>query len=55
MHAKTHANPDPSLPLRAGSDGNSLYHRAVRLSKNLSCLLITMGLVILEKAVDLVS
>jgi hypothetical protein len=33
----------------------SLNRRAVRLSKNLSCLLITMRLVILEKAVGFVS
>jgi len=39
--AKTHANPD--------TDGNSLNRRAVRLSKNLSYLLISIKLVILQK------
>jgi hypothetical protein len=37
--AKTHANPD--------TDGNSPYHRAVRLSKNRPFLFITRRPVIL--------
>jgi hypothetical protein len=45
--AKTHANPD--------TDGNSPYHRAVRLSKNLPFLFITMWLVIPGKTVVFVS
>jgi len=45
--AKTHANPD--------TDGNSLNRRAVRLSKNLLFLFITMGLGILQKTPDFVS
>ena len=42
-------------PAQGQLDGNSLYRRAVRLSKNLPCLFISMKLVILEKVEGFVS